>query len=168
MTAPIHAPGEVVILYGTLKPRAKGYPAWLKLAAAGRALGPARFFGRMFDFGKYPGVQLDGDTLCHGELFEVSDPDIWPVLDAYEDVNWCCPEQGEYRRVEIEVLDDFGEQTGLTAWIYEHRMPEWTVGYPVIKSGNWPLAPALPKRRAGPAAETIDFASHRQANEAKD
>ena len=167
MTAPKHPPGEVLILYGTLKPRAKGYPAWLHLSAAGTPLCPARFYGRMFDFGKYPGVQLDGDTLCHGELFQVDNPDLWPVLDAYEDVNWHLPEQGEFQRVQIDVLDDYGEPIGIKAWIYEHRMPEWTKGYPTLKSGNWPVERTPPKRRFGPSADTIDLASHRKATDAK-
>jgi len=163
MSAPIHQPGERLIIYGTLKRKARGRPSWLNLSEAGIFLGSVRFLATMYNFGRYPGVTLNGDMLCHGELFRVDDPEIWPVLDAYEDVNWCCFERGEYRRVLTQVLDDFGEPKGKPAWIYEHNMADWREGYPVIGSGNWPTDDAATDmRRASDATgQRQQYANYR-------
>jgi gamma-glutamylcyclotransferase (GGCT)/AIG2-like uncharacterized protein YtfP len=127
--------GDLFVFYGLLKQGAAGQPADLPLNRAGRFGASCRFRARMVDLGGFPGV-LDGDQLCHGIRWQVSDTAIMPAMDAFEDVT-DNPATSLYLRKRIPLLDDTGSESGETAWIYWYNRP--ADGFPPVADGNWPL-----------------------------
>ena len=49
-------------------------------------IGEAHVAGCLYDFGAFPGVgpAVNESDRIHGELYEVTDPRLWAVLDDYE------------------------------------------------------------------------------------
>ena len=127
--------GDLFVFYGLLKQGAAGQPADLPLATAGAFGGPCRFRGRMVDLGGFPGV-VDGDTLCYGVRWQISDPAIMPAMDAFEDVT-DDPETSLYLRTQIPLLDNAASETGEMAWIYWYNKS--IEGFSPVADGNWPL-----------------------------
>ena len=134
MQAEVRA-GDLFVFYGLLKQGAAGQPADLPLATAGAFGAPCRFRGRMVDLGGFPGV-VDGDTLCYGVRWQISDPAIMPAMDAFEDVT-DDPATSLYIRKKVALFTEDGAETNRTAWIYWYNRPD--EGYPIIADGNWPL-----------------------------
>ncbi len=87
-----------------------------------RSLGPCRVPGVLHAVGDgdYPCL-MEGDGEVVGELYEVVDPSILPVLDAYED--------DEYERRLVRLLEPDVE-----AWTYVWTAP--APGEP-IDDGDW-------------------------------
>jgi gamma-glutamylcyclotransferase (GGCT)/AIG2-like uncharacterized protein YtfP len=82
VTTPCHR----LFVYGTLK-RCSPHPMAKFLAERGRFLGEARLRGRLFDLGRYPGMQpaQAEDEWVYGDLYDLAhDPAAWVELDAYE------------------------------------------------------------------------------------
>tara|TARA_R110000824_G_scaffold141629_4_gene308381 strand:+ start:637 stop:1071 length:435 start_codon:yes stop_codon:yes gene_type:complete len=127
--------GDLFVFYGLLKQGATGMPADLPLEASGAFLGPCRFRGRLLDLGGFPGVD-DGDTLCHGVQYQLTDASIIGAMDAFEDVTGD-PATSLYVRKKIPLLDDDFAPTGVEAWIYWYNQS--AEGYHEIIGGNWPL-----------------------------
>lgn len=127
--------GDLFIFYGLLKQGAAGQPANLPLDSAGAFGAPCRFRAHMVDLGGFPGV-VEGNQLCHGVRWKLSDTTIMPAMDAFEDVTED-PATSLYLRKQIPLMDDTGAESGETAWIYWYNRP--TDGYPPVADGNWPL-----------------------------
>ena len=128
--------GDLFIFYGLLKQGASGMPANIDLEAAGEFLGACRFRGRLYNLGSFPGI-VEGDTLCHGVRYRLDDTSLIEALDAFEDVLPDDPDASLYKRIKASVLDDQGDTTGETAWIYWFNQS--VESYTEIPDGNWPL-----------------------------
>ena len=78
------APGETtrLFVYGTLR---RGAPMHALLEGEARLVGPARFAGRLYDLGAYPGV-VDGSRrdVVHGELYDLLPERRNQLLDALD------------------------------------------------------------------------------------
>ncbi len=136
MTLPPVSPGDAFAFYGLLKQGAAGMPDHIDLAAAGRFEGPARLRGTLHDLGGFPGL-VPGETLCHVEVWRISDVSVVPALDDFEDVIPGDPAASLYRRERWPLLDAAGTPTGETAHVYIYNQP--TGACFVIADGNWPL-----------------------------
>lgn len=136
MNPPPVSPGDLFAFYGLLKQGAAGMPAHIDLEAAGAFEGPCRFRGAMYDLGGFPGV-IDGETLCIGMLWRVSDVSVIPALDDFEDVVPGDPAASLYLRTKRPLLTEAGAPTGDEAHIYWYNRP--VEGCPEITDGNWPL-----------------------------
>lgn len=99
--------------------------------------------GRLFDLGGYPGW-IPGRGTVAGQLFAVADPDILPVLDAFEGYHPGNPAGSLYIR---EVVRTAGRAAG--AFIYRYNWA-WDEGM-AIPSGDWTA-----RRRAHSAAAGRD------------
>lgn len=87
-----------VFVYGTL--RRGGSNDITRLLPAPLCLGAAEIAGRMYDFGRYPGVVLGGQSRVVGEVYAISAA-LERVLDEIEEVY---PQQSdEYLRREVAV-----------------------------------------------------------------
>jgi gamma-glutamylcyclotransferase (GGCT)/AIG2-like uncharacterized protein YtfP len=135
MTARAVEAGDLFVFYGLLKQGAAGQPADLPLDRAGVFGAPCRFRGRMIDLGGFPGV-VEGNELCHGVRWRISDTAIMPAMDAFEDVT-CDPVTSLYLRKKIPLMDDTGAESGEAAWIYWYNRS--ADGFPSVADGNWPL-----------------------------
>ena len=126
-TAP-HAHEKLFFVYGTLR---KGDDNDItRLEPAPRLVGRACIKGVMHHLGGYPGVTLGGDQDIVGEVYAVG-PVLEAKLDAIESEY---PAQAdEYAKRDISVLVD-GQ--ALSCCVYEIN-PAYTVGKPVIASGDW-------------------------------
>ncbi len=115
---PVCTPITLLFVYGTLRGQIQRFlPATLHHAV--RPLGPARYRGRLYDLGAYPGAVPDPDHFVHGELYALrreDAPRLFTYLDTYEGCDPQHAEAGEYRRVMDTVLLPDGQT--LSAWIY--------------------------------------------------
>lgn len=128
--------GDLFIFYGLLKKGAVGMPETIDLESDGAFLGRCRFRGDLYSFGTFPGI-VDGDTLCHGMLYRLDRRETADALDAFEEVMANDPDGSLYQRVHTKVMDDHGEETGQSAWIYMYNQS--IDDAPLIADGNWPL-----------------------------
>jgi gamma-glutamylcyclotransferase (GGCT)/AIG2-like uncharacterized protein YtfP len=126
-TAP-HAQEKLFFVYGTLR---RGDDNDItRLEPAPRLVGHARIKGVMYHLGGYPGMTLGGDQDIVGEVYAVG-PVLEAKLDAIESEY---PAQAdEYAKRDISVVVD-GQ--ALACCVYEIN-PAYTVGKPVIASGDW-------------------------------
>lgn len=130
MPEPVLPPSteRLFFVYGTLR-RGDDNDITL-LEPAPRLVGHARIQGVMHHLGGYPGVTLGGYQDIVGEVYVVG-PELEAKLDAIESEY---PAQAdEYAKREISVLVD-GQ--ALACCVYEIN-PAYTVGKPVIASGDW-------------------------------
>ena len=74
--------------------------------------------GEMYDIGHYPGVILRGDTIVHGEIFQLKDETILHKLDFYEGCTDDFEKPYEYVRQLVEVNNSGG---AITCWIYVYN-----------------------------------------------
>ncbi|HXF53926.1 MAG TPA: gamma-glutamylcyclotransferase family protein [Hyphomicrobiaceae bacterium] len=147
---------EYLFVYGTLMSTA-AHPMGARLAKEAVNLGPATIAGRLYDFGKWPGLRDCHDTrsIVHGEVYALNDATRsldW--LDAYEGIHPAAPTLTEYVRARRTVQLCDGRE--LTAWVYLYQ---WDVraGRP-LPEGRWRPAPTAV--RSSPASEP---ALHRAA-----
>ncbi len=114
----------LLFVYGTLR---SGGSAAGRMRPA-RSLGAARYRGRLYDLGAYPGaVPSDdpADVVC-GELFALADAtSLLSRLDRYEGP--------EFRRARASVTRESGEC--LESWIYLYDRD--VTGLPRIASGDY-------------------------------
>jgi gamma-glutamylcyclotransferase (GGCT)/AIG2-like uncharacterized protein YtfP len=101
-----------------------------RLEPAPRLMGHARIKGVMHHLGGYPGVTLGGDGDIVGEVYAVSAA-LEAKLDAIESEYPAQPD--EYAKRDITVLVN-GQ--ALACSVYEIN-PSYTLGKPVIPSGDW-------------------------------
>ena len=115
---------HLVFVYGTL--RRGGVRAMPELFPGSEFVGRASVRGRLYDFGEYPGLLLDGaGSPVAGEVYEVSEE----VLRKLDDIE----APAYYSRREVEVSLGGGS---VSCWVYE---PDLSL-YPsrtLITSGDW-------------------------------
>jgi gamma-glutamylcyclotransferase (GGCT)/AIG2-like uncharacterized protein YtfP len=125
---------KYVFVYGTLR---AGEINDINLAAARHAIraprlvGPSSVAGRLFDFGRYPGMIADAHAApVLGDVYEI-DEALVPVLDEIEEVYPGVEGQFVSRQVSLEVQ---GAQIECLYYPITHRASE---GLPQIDGGDW-------------------------------
>jgi gamma-glutamylcyclotransferase (GGCT)/AIG2-like uncharacterized protein YtfP len=110
-----------LFVYGTLMSSAR-HPMGARLAREGRLIGSATIRGRLFDFGRYPGL-VEGrpdDGRVHGEVYVLNSPQAsFRWLDAYEGIIPGRAQGNDYERVLCKVVLETG--SSLAAWVYLFR-----------------------------------------------
>jgi len=134
--------GDLFVFYGLLKLGAAGQPADLPLSTAGAFGAPCRFRGRMVDLGGFPGI-VEGDELCQGIRWQLTDVSIVGPMDEFEDVT-DDPATSLYLRKRIPLCDDAGNETGETAWIYWYNQS--VDDFPPVANGDWPLDAGITRK----------------------
>lgn len=119
---------EHLALYGSLMACVGGLER-LGDTSALSYVGPCTILGRLVDLGRYPGL-VPQEGLVEAELYEVTDPAIWDVLDRFEG----------YRRHNTNLSLYVRRRTRLhepdrDAWVYIYNKP--AAGLPVIRGGSW-------------------------------
>jgi gamma-glutamylcyclotransferase (GGCT)/AIG2-like uncharacterized protein YtfP len=107
-----------LFVYGTLR-REFRHPMYRVLAAEARFEGMARYAGRLYDLGAYPGVvpAPEGPAGVLGELYALPRPQaVLSALDRYEGCTDRYDPGAEYRRELQPVLREDGQV--VNAWIY--------------------------------------------------
>jgi pyruvate carboxylase len=85
--------------------------------------------GMLYDLGSYPGLK-EGAGLVQGEVYEVLSPEVWTILDPYEDY-FPEDEAGSlYLRKSIELMDEPGY-----AWTYIYNQK--VADNSLIQDGDW-------------------------------
>ena len=116
----------LLLLYGSLR---AGQPKFseLGLHRALEFLGPTQFDGDLYDLGDYPGA-VPGTGIVRAEAYKVRDPDIFGVLDEYEEFDVSRPDESLFVRrcVHVKGLGD--------AWVYFYNGPHEGRR---IASGDW-------------------------------
>lgn len=93
---------SLLFAYGTLR---RGAPMHALLEGPARYLGPARFAGRLWDLGHYPGVTDGARHVVHGELYALPEPGREALLDTLDRY-----EGDAFRRSVREVVTPDGER----------------------------------------------------------
>ena len=88
----------------------RGYPLHRVLAPRAAFLGGGDVRGRLLDLGRYPGL-IDGAGRVRGEIYQLDDPELLPVLDREEGYNF------ERRRAIVTLAS--GRRA--RAWVYRYR-----------------------------------------------
>ena len=104
---PGHAPEEISDVVAKLKP-----------------LGPGTIRGRLYDFGDYPGIILDGQATAKvtGEVFDLpQDPSIIARLDEYEEYHPKNPAKSLFKRLRTTVTLTDGSRK--RCWVYVYNQP---------------------------------------------
>lgn len=97
--------------YGTLK-RDGETPLHQALAEHLHYVGPCKIPGQLYDLGRMPALK-DGDGVVYGELYEVDNPHLVPLIDGYEATEQVADNPvllppGFYRR-RVQLLEPAGE-----------------------------------------------------------
>ncbi|MEQ8508011.1 MAG: gamma-glutamylcyclotransferase family protein [Rhodospirillaceae bacterium] len=121
---PIHQ----LAMYGLLRTGQPGYIKF-KLERRLRKIGISAVSGTLYDAGGYPAL-VPGPGKVVVEVFRSLDPKVLEDLDRYEGFNQDRPHQSLYRRVLLELPDDWG-----SAWCYVYNRPVRAL--PIIRSGDW-------------------------------
>lgn len=131
---------RLIALYGTL--RDPGVRRGLGLAGRMRRIGRCRLEGVLYDFGPYPALG-EGKGVVHGELFEVTDPTAFGVMDAFEEYDPARPKLSAYVRARVRLI-----APDLEWWAYRYNRP--LRGAPRVPGGDW-----LKQRRAPPPMKQL-------------
>jgi gamma-glutamylcyclotransferase (GGCT)/AIG2-like uncharacterized protein YtfP len=118
---------DLLFVYGTLRSAFQNRYARL-LAEEGKLLGSARVRGRLYDLGRYPGMELSSapEERVAGELYELrAGARTLEILDEYEG--------DEFTRMTVGALLDTGEQ--MAVWVYVYNRP--VAGERRILSGDY-------------------------------
>ena len=130
----------LLFVYGTLMSHA-GNEMAETLATNASKLGDGTFRGKMYRVHHpdgtwdYPGVIVSGDPsdLVHGEIYRLSSPDIFDLLDDYEACGPNNPQPHEYQRQVVDVQT--AEGGCIKAHIYLYALP--TAGLEEITGGRF-------------------------------
>lgn len=125
---PLAADEHYFFVYGTL--RQGDANDITQLQPVPRFIGPACVKGVMSHLGGYPGVALGGDKNIVGEVYAVSQQ-LAQWLDTIESEYPEQPDAYAKRSITVEVHGH-----SLPCFMYEIN-PAYTVGKPVIASGDW-------------------------------
>ena len=90
----------------------RGYPLHRALRSRAAFLGEGTARGDLLDLGRYPGM-IDGAGRVRGEIYQLDDLELLPVLDREEGYN--------FRRSMTTVTLAGGRR--LRAWVYRYRGP---------------------------------------------
>ncbi len=119
---------RLFFVYGTLR---KGDDNDItRLEPAPQLVGTARIQGVMYHLGAYPGVILGGNSEIVGEVYAVSSA-LEAKLDAIESEYPAQSDEYFKRAITVQVSGQ-----ALACSVYEIN-PAYTVGKPVIASGDW-------------------------------
>ena len=130
----------LLFVYGTLMSHADNEMA-VTLARHASKLGDGTFRGKMYRVHhpdgtwNYPAVIASDDAsdVVHGQIYQLSSPDIFDLLDDYEACGPNTPEPHEYQRQVVEVQTT--ESKCIKAHIYLYARP--TAGLEEITSGRF-------------------------------
>ena len=129
---------QYVFVYGTLR---AGEVNDINVAAqrhgitAPIRIGAAHVYGRLYDFGSYPGLVLDHTGApIHGDVYRIDDT-LVPVLDEIEDVYPGVEGLFRAHRLHVEVELE-GTATHLDCLIYPVTAAA-VQGLPRIEGGDW-------------------------------
>ena len=116
-----------LFVYGTLMAAAAGAamggPQRDRLARESRNLGAASIAGRVYDFGRYPGLVRSDDPgeRVHGEIVQLTDPAAsFAWLDPYEDI---VPGRAGNMYERVQVAATLSSGARLDAWVYFYLGP---------------------------------------------
>src|SRR6266545_4406867 len=113
---------DLLFVYGTLM---RGFALHRLLEGRADYLGGATVKARLLDLGSYPAAVRDLHGVVTGEVYRVSEPPLWTVLDSAEGP--------QYHREEVAVqMAGGGEVTAFIYW-YTDRLDR---GVP-ISGGNY-------------------------------
>lgn len=112
-------PGELIFVYGTLRPGCTTGAHKIYLAGA-TFIAPAKIKGRLYKVSYYPALVVDefADWVI-GEVYQLVSSEQLAALDAYEECTYPAQPEQEYQRREVEVLTDAGEY--LSVWVYAYQ-----------------------------------------------
>ncbi len=123
-----------VFVYGTLRAgeiNDIGRAAARHRIEAPRLIGTASVRGRLYDFGRYPGLVLDATAgFVHGDIYEI-DAALVPVLDEIEEVYPGVDGLFKSRQLTVAV-----DGRNLTCLFYPVDA-ESVSGLPRIANGDW-------------------------------
>jgi len=91
----------------------RGYPLHRALRSRAAFLGEGTARGDLLDLGRYPGM-IDGAGRVRGEIYQLDDLELLPVLDREEGYNF------ERRRAIVTLAN--GRRA--RAWVYRYRGPQ--------------------------------------------
>ena len=120
--------GELLAVYGEFLSRpdveqAAGLKRGLRLR--GRCWIP----GDLYDLGAYAAL-VPGEGQVLGELYEITDPDVFSELDWFQTYDRGRESEPEYVRLRVALVEP-----KVTAWVYLYdRDPR---GHPRVESGDW-------------------------------
>jgi gamma-glutamylcyclotransferase (GGCT)/AIG2-like uncharacterized protein YtfP len=137
---------EHLFVYGTLR-RGAGMHALLDGSA--RRVGPARYRGRLYHLGGFPGAVAshDPNDVIHGELYGLARDDARALLERLDHY-----EGAEFERVRAEVGAE-GDRM-IESWLYLYRAS--VSGRRRIVSGDFLAEPSLTiSQRAGPRGRRL-------------
>lgn len=133
-----------LFVYGTLMHTCTaddGRASRKRLKREARLLGPASVPGRLFDFGRYPGLVAPAHAAdrVHGELLQLAVPEqSFHWLDAYEGIPPGRVEApNEYARLQRPARLA-GSTADVLAWVYVYQWD--TNPGRLIPGGRWPRA----------------------------
>jgi len=111
---------EYIFVYGTLR-KDVGIEMYHVLARHARFVKDAKFQGRLFDLGDYPGAVPSDDPrdVVHGEVYALEPSVRDAVLASLDDYEGCSPggeAPSEFRRESVSVTLDDG--SSVSSWIY--------------------------------------------------
>jgi len=111
-----------LFVYGTLLRRSR-HPMARQLESRARFVAEARIAGRLYDLGRFPGIQpaRDADDWVHGDLFDLG-PQAGGVLcdmDAYETDE--SAEEAFFERGLVPAV--LADGVSVEAWVYWFRGP---------------------------------------------
>ena len=113
---------DCIFVYGTLM-STSSYDLAKQFHEHADLMGEARWSGRLFHLGSYPGAveSADDDAWVMGELWRLRDPDTaLPFLDEYEGCSEHHSLPHEYRRSIEKVW--MGDRE-VSAWMYVFQLP---------------------------------------------
>jgi gamma-glutamylcyclotransferase (GGCT)/AIG2-like uncharacterized protein YtfP len=111
---------DYLFVYGTLKPELAP-PEVAALVRQFRRIDRGTISGFLYDLGNYPGLRLDvNGNEVQGEVFELHDPAILLMLDAYEGYDPKRPTQSLFLRKQCQVRLQ-GTDERLLCWVYEYN-----------------------------------------------
>jgi gamma-glutamylcyclotransferase (GGCT)/AIG2-like uncharacterized protein YtfP len=111
---------ETLFIYGTLLQTSNPHGLYLKNNSI--EIGPAKFKGKLFNLGDYPGAIDDdhADGYVHGILLSLKNPvENLKVIDDYEGFGADQPQPNEFIRTLIDVESDAGV---FNCWVYLYNL----------------------------------------------
>ena len=116
---------HLVFVYGTLK---KGFPNHHYFMQDAKFICNDTISAKMYNYGNFPAVVLDEDSVVSGEVYEVNDATLRD-LDRLEGVP-----RFYNRDFTVPHKSPMGEEVHVFVYV---MTPEQTKGLPEIKSGEW-------------------------------